>query len=99
MLTVDPGDAAVLGIIAFETIDHKILITQLECLVWIWGIVLNWFQSYITNRGFTVTLGEFVSSSASFIYGVPQGPILGPIMFSLYIYRFIKKNGASFHCQ
>ncbi len=105
LLTVDSGDAAVLVLIdlsaAFDTIDHEILIAQLEQLIGIRGIVLNWFKSYLTKRRFSVTLGEFTSLSASLTCGIPLGSILGPILFSLYmlpIGSIFSKHGMSFHC-
>lgn len=64
-LTVDFGDAAVSVLIdlnaAFDTIDHEILIARLERLIGICGTVLNRFKSCLTNRSFSVTLGEFTS--------------------------------------
>lgn len=59
------------------------------------------FKSYLTNRSFSGTLGEFTSLSASFICGIPQGSILGLILFSLYmlpIVSIFSKHRISFHC-
>lgn len=86
---------------AFDTIDHNILISRLEHCVGIKGAALQWFRSYLGERTFSVRLGEFVSSTASLVCGVPQGSILGSILFSLYILplgSIFRKHGISFHC-
>ncbi len=86
---------------AFDTIDHEILIARLERLIGICGTVLNGFKSCLTNTSFSVTLGEFTSSLASLICGMPQGSILGPILFSLCmlpIGSIFSKHRILFHC-
>lgn len=47
--------------LAFDTVDHKMLLSRLECYVGIQGTVINWFKSYLTNRHFSVGLGNFSS--------------------------------------
>lgn len=70
---------------AFDTIDHAVLISHLEHCVGIRGDALKWFQSYFNNRSFSYSIGEFTLCAASLICGVPQGSILAPILFSLYM--------------
>ena len=69
---------------AFDTIDHKILHQRLEHLSGISGTSLNWFRSYLSNRTQTVTINSRLSQPTSLNFGVPQGSVLGPILFILY---------------
>ena len=88
-------------IAVFNTIDHSILISRLEHCVGIKGTALEWFRSYLSDRSFSVNLGDSISSSAPLPCGVPQGSILGPILFSLYLLplgSILRKYGISFHC-
>ncbi len=64
-----------------DSVDHRILISQLEQCVGIEGCVLNWFKSYLTDRTFSVCLDGFSSSVSVLDYGVSQGSILEPVFF------------------
>ena len=46
--------------------------------------VLSWIQSYLSSRSFTVNINNFKSSPFQLLYGVPQGSVLGPLLFILY---------------
>ena len=70
---------------AFDTVDHQILLSRLELCVGITGNVLKWFKSYQSKRTFSVHLGQYSSAAAPLVYGVPQGSILSPILFALYL--------------
>ncbi len=67
---------------AFDTLDHAILIERLRDYVGIKGVALKWFSSYLQDRTCLIKIGNHVSSSASITWGVPQGSILGPTLFS-----------------
>ena len=69
---------------AFDTVDHVILLTKLSHYG-IRGIALDWFKSYLDGRTQYVTYNDEKSSIKSMVCGVPQGSILGPILFLIYI--------------
>ena len=69
---------------AFDTVDHNILIYKLE-YNGVSGITLNWFKSYLTNRSQKVCINGTQSESCNIKFAVPQGSVLGPLLFLLYI--------------
>ena len=70
---------------AFDTIDHDILIERLVNLYGLSGQALAWIRSYLENRKFTVKVNGENSELMDLLYGVPQGSLLGPILFTMYI--------------
>ena len=69
---------------AFDTIDHKILINRLSNSFGISGSVLGWLTSCFSNRSQLVRVGQAQSNLTHCTHGVPQGSVLGPILFSIY---------------
>ena len=69
---------------AFDTVDHGILLRKLHNYG-IREIVLNWISDYLTNRQQFVTIGDNASDFDSVTWGVPQGSVLGPLLFLLYV--------------
>ena len=79
--------------------DHELLLLCLERQLGLCGIVLPWFQSYLSGRSFGVLYGGFVSSIVYTVCSVPQGSVLGPRLFILYsadLALIAKKHGVTF---
>jgi hypothetical protein len=69
---------------AFDTVNHEILLKKLFN-IGVRGIELEWFKDYLSNRKQFVSINNVNSNLLSIILGVPQGSILGPLLFLIYI--------------
>jgi hypothetical protein len=69
---------------AFDTIDHAILVHRLSSWFGFRGTVLSWLQSYLSSRDFVVNVKASLSEPFPLHQGVPQGSVLGPLLFILY---------------
>ena len=69
---------------AFDALDHDILLNRLEQHYGICGSALVWFRSYLEGRTFSVKINNCHGNPLSLLFGVPQGSILGPLLFILY---------------
>ena len=86
--TIDAGNIAV-GVFvdfqkAFDTVNHKILLKKLEHYG-VRGLANNWFSSYLSNRQQHVTINGIDSETKHISHDVPQGSVLGPLLFLIYI--------------
>jgi len=85
---VDQGDVAALILLdlsaAFDTVDHPILLQRLRSTFGFGGIAHRWLGSYLSGRCQYVRRGSARSTVTQLVCGVPQGSVLGPILFVLY---------------
>lgn len=85
---------------AFDTIEHDLLIERLETVFGVTGSALQWIGSYIRDREQFVVAGGESSARTHCEYGVPQGSVLGPFLFSVYVSPIadvITSHGVQFH--
>ena len=86
---------------AFDCVDHTILLERLRLTYGICGTVLEWIKSFLTDRTQTVSFAGFMSNTVKLSCGVPQGSVLGPILFLLYtadVLEIAAKYNISIHC-
>ena len=88
LMHADAGEHSILVLLdlraAFDTIDHSIMLDRLNKWVGISGTALEWFSSYLSNRSFSVSFGDCISSSAPLSSGPPRDQFL-----ALYYLRVI----------
>jgi hypothetical protein len=83
---------------AFDTVDHEILLKVLH-QQGLGGICLEWFRSYLTGRQQYVSIGSENSAKHNLLSGVPQGSVLGPVLFNIYtasLGSLLRRHGMKF---
>ena len=89
--SMNSGEAVTLTLLdhtaAFYNTDHNILFDYLRGWFRVDGTVSSWMKSYLTNGKQKVKLGNRFSDAVSLPYGVPQGSVLGPLIFTLSLHH------------
>ena len=100
----DDGHVSILSLLdlsaAFDTIDHVILSQRLSSTFGCTGTVLGWFESYLSNCTQSVFVNDVQFAPSTLKYGVPQGSVLGLILFTMYtqpLGSVIQQLGATSH--
>ena len=104
-LSVSQGEVTALVLLdlstAFDTIDHSTLLSCLQDWFGVDGSILKWFSSYLSECYQSVKIGSTLSDLQKLLFGVPQGSVLDPLLFSLYTSPFStlidKHKGVNFH--
>ena len=102
LCSADRGDLTILVLLdlsaAFDVINHDLLLSRLQYEMGITDTALHWFTSYLADRTQRVSINQTLSKATSLICGVPQGSVLGPILFAVYtsqLGRIIDSQGLS----
>ena len=85
---------------AFDTVDHAILLSFLKSYVGLSGPVLRMLESYLQGRTQCISINNILSTLSELIFGVPQGSVLGPMIFCTYtipLGAILRKHNMQYH--
>ena len=101
LMAADRRQVTLLGLLDLQVcVDHDILLQRLQFGLGLSDVVLGWIQSFLTNRMQLVTFNGQLSSKQSVLFGVPQGSVLGPLLYLLYtaeLEQLILRHGLHIH--
>ena len=104
LCAANKNDISILALLdlsaAFDTIDHHILLERLRITMGLSDTVLSWFESYVTGCSQSVIVNFLQSSIFDVQFGVPQGSVLGLVLYTLYTTPFgkiIKEQNINYH--
>ena len=102
-LSLNKGNISVLALLdfssAFYIIDHPILVHRLHTDFGFTDTVLQWFSSYLTARTLYISLSNNCYAFAPVHSGVPQGSVLGPMLFTMYVRPLSAIIDSHYHTQ
>ena len=88
LAALDDNQGVILALLdlsaAFDLVDHDLLLTRLQQRIGVTGSALAWFQSYLSDRHQVVNIHNTSSTKVKLCFGVPQGSVLGPVLFTIY---------------
>ena len=83
---------------AFDTLDHSVLIQRLRSIIGLSKTALLWFESYLSDRSQSILIDNVLSEPSCLNVGVPQGSVLGPVLFNIYtspLYHLCQNSNVS----
>lgn len=104
LTAIDQGETVILSLLdlssAFDSVNHDILLRRLQLSFGINGHVLSWIRSFLSDRTQIISCETSVSLPSPTRHGVPQGSVLGPLLFLMYtadIPKIIESHDLSYH--
>ena len=104
LVAADDRQVTLLGLLdlsaAFDCVDHSMLLERLQSAFGLTDLVHNWVQSFLTDRTQQIAYSGQLFSVQSVLFGVPQGSVLGPLLYVLYTAELalvVDHHGLSLH--